>query len=112
MKSQVELLASYWTISCGLPHTDREYSPFDFRDHLKSAARAGLTGFGIWHVGREHLLRQHTLREMKQFSTTMGSGTLSWNSSPNGFLRASARSDPTHRGRDRAMPPKPSRRIT
>jgi sugar phosphate isomerase/epimerase len=66
MKSQVELLASYWTISCGLPHTDREYSPFDFRDRVESAARAGFTGFGIWHADLEHVLRKHTLREMKQ----------------------------------------------
>jgi sugar phosphate isomerase/epimerase len=66
MKSKVELLASYWTISCGVPHTDREYSPFDFRDRVESAARAGFTGFGIWHADLEHVLRQHTLREMKQ----------------------------------------------
>jgi hypothetical protein len=47
MQRNVELLASYWTISCALPHTAREYSPFDFRDRVESAARAGFTGFGI-----------------------------------------------------------------
>jgi sugar phosphate isomerase/epimerase len=62
----VDLLASYWTISCGLPHTDKEYSPFDFRDRVESAARAGFTGFGIWHADLEHVLRKHTLREMKE----------------------------------------------
>ena len=66
MKSKVDLLASYWTISCGLPHTDREYSPFDFRDRVESAARAGFTGFGIWHADLEHALRTRTLKEMKQ----------------------------------------------
>jgi sugar phosphate isomerase/epimerase len=66
MKSNVDLLASYWTISCGLPHTDKEYSPFDFRDRVKAAARAGFTGFGIWHADLEHVLRTRTLREMKQ----------------------------------------------
>jgi len=66
MKSKVDLLASYWTISCGLPHTDKEYSPFDFRDRVESAARAGFTGFGIWHADLEHVLRKRTLREMKQ----------------------------------------------
>jgi sugar phosphate isomerase/epimerase len=65
MKSKVDLLASYWTISCGLPHTDKEYSPFDFRDRVESAARAGFTGFGIWHADLEHVLRKRTLREMK-----------------------------------------------
>jgi sugar phosphate isomerase/epimerase len=66
MKSKVDLLASYWTISCGLPHSDKEYSPFDFRDRVESAARAGFTGFGIWHADLEHVLRKRTLKEMKQ----------------------------------------------
>jgi len=74
MKSRVELLASYWTISCGLPHTDREYSPFDFRDRVEAAARAGFTGFGIWHADLEHVLRQRTLREMKQILDDNGIG--------------------------------------
>jgi sugar phosphate isomerase/epimerase len=64
--SKVELLASYWTISCALPHSQREYSPFDFRERVESAARAGFTGFGIWHADLEHVLRKHTLREMRQ----------------------------------------------
>jgi sugar phosphate isomerase/epimerase len=62
----VDLLASYWTISAGLPHTDREYSPFDFRDRVKSAARAGFKGFGIWHADLEHVLEKYCLKEMKQ----------------------------------------------
>lgn len=66
MKNKVELLASYWTISCGFPHTDKEYSPFDFRDRVESAARAGFTGFGIWHADLAHVLRARPLTEMKQ----------------------------------------------
>ena len=66
MHKKVELLASYWTISCGIPHTDREYSPFDFRDRVESAARAGFKGFGIWHADLEHVLKTRSLREMKQ----------------------------------------------
>jgi len=66
MKSDIDLLASYWTISCGIPHTDKEYSPFDFRNRVESAARAGFTGFGIWHADLEHVLKQRTLKEMKQ----------------------------------------------
>jgi|SRR5579862_1773708 len=66
MKSDVDLLASYWTISCGIPHTDKEYSPFDFRERVEAAARAGFTGFGIWHADLEHVLRTRTLREIKQ----------------------------------------------
>lgn len=66
MQKNVELLASYWTISCGIPHTDREYSPFDFRERVESAARAGFKGFGIWHSDLEHVLKTCSLREIKQ----------------------------------------------
>jgi sugar phosphate isomerase/epimerase len=66
MRKDVDLLASYWTISAGLPHTDREYSPFDFRERVESAARAGFTGFGIWHADLEHVSKTRSLAEMKQ----------------------------------------------
>jgi sugar phosphate isomerase/epimerase len=66
MNQNVDLLASYWTISAGLPHTDREFSPFDFQDRVESAARAGFKGFGIWHADLEHVLEQRSLKEMKQ----------------------------------------------
>lgn len=66
MQKKVELLASYWTISCGIPHTDKEYSPFDFRERVESAAKAGFKGFGLWHADLEHVLKTRSLREMKQ----------------------------------------------
>jgi sugar phosphate isomerase/epimerase len=66
MSNNVELLASYWTISAGLPHTDREYSPFDFKDRVEAAARAGFKGFGIWHADLDRVLERRSLREMKQ----------------------------------------------
>ena len=66
MSKDVDLLASYWTISAGLPHTDREHSPFDFRERVDSAARAGFTGFGIWHADLDHVLKTRSLPEMKQ----------------------------------------------
>lgn len=66
MTDDVELLASYWTISAGLPHTDKEYSPFDFADRVKAAAKAGFKGFGIWHADLDHVLQTRSLKEMKQ----------------------------------------------
>jgi sugar phosphate isomerase/epimerase len=66
MRPGVELLASYWTISAGLPHTDREFSPFNFKDRVESAGRAGFKGFGIWHADLEHVLEKYHLKEMKQ----------------------------------------------
>jgi sugar phosphate isomerase/epimerase len=67
MAQNIELLASYWTISGGAqPHTDKEYSPFDFKDRVEAAARAGFKGFGIWHADLDHILEKRTLSEMKQ----------------------------------------------
>lgn len=66
MKHEVKLLASYWTIAGGaLPHTDREYSPFDFKDRVEAAARAGFKGFGLWHADLDHILESRDLKEMK-----------------------------------------------
>lgn len=67
MNSPVDLLASYWTIAVGAePHTDHEYSTASFRDRVASAARAGFTGFGIWHADLEHTLQRQTLPEMRR----------------------------------------------
>jgi sugar phosphate isomerase/epimerase len=66
MSGKVDLLASYWTIAGGaFPHTDREFSPFDFEDRVAAAAKAGFTGMGIWHADLEHVLQKRTLKEMK-----------------------------------------------
>jgi sugar phosphate isomerase/epimerase len=67
MTPQVDLLASYWTIAVGAePHTDHEYSSVSFRERVASAARAGFTGFGIWHADLEHTLERASLKEMRQ----------------------------------------------
>lgn len=43
VREDVELLASYWMIAGGAePHTDREYSPLNFKDRVAAAARGGL----------------------------------------------------------------------
>jgi sugar phosphate isomerase/epimerase len=61
-----DLLASYWTISGGYPHTEREYSPHGFKDRVEAAAKAGFKGFGIWHADLDHILEKRSLKEMKQ----------------------------------------------
>jgi sugar phosphate isomerase/epimerase len=71
--STVELLASYWTLAGGaLPHTDREYSPFPFKDRVEAAARAGFTGMGLWHADLEHVTRTQTFPEMKRILDANG----------------------------------------
>jgi sugar phosphate isomerase/epimerase len=67
MATQVQLLASYWSIAGGAwPHTDHEYSVFSFQDRVAAAARAGFTGIGIWHADLEHTLQSVSLRDMRK----------------------------------------------
>lgn len=62
---EVELIASYWTLSGGaLPHTDKEYSTFDFKDRVAAAAKAGFKGIGLWHADLAHILERRSLAEM------------------------------------------------
>ena len=42
-----------------------EISPYDFEERVKSAARAGFTGIGLWHTDLEHGLASMSLREMR-----------------------------------------------
>jgi sugar phosphate isomerase/epimerase len=65
--SNVDLIASYWTLAGGaLPHSDREYSTFEFRERVAAAARAGFKGIGLWHADLEHVLKTCTLAQMKR----------------------------------------------
>jgi sugar phosphate isomerase/epimerase len=66
-KANIELLGSYWTLAGGAqPHTDKEFSPFDFKDRVEAAARVGFKGVGIWHADLAHILQKRSLKEMKQ----------------------------------------------
>jgi sugar phosphate isomerase/epimerase len=55
-----------------MPHTDHEYSPFDFKDRVEAAARAGFNGVGIWHADLDHILERRSLNEMKQILADNG----------------------------------------
>lgn len=65
--SEIELLASYWTIAGGAdPAGEPQYSPFDLRDRAEACGRVGFKGMGFWHADIEHILQTYTLTEMKQ----------------------------------------------
>ena len=67
MPGNVELIASYWTLAGkSEPHTDKEYSSFDFKDRVEAAAKAGFKGVGIWHSDLDHTLERRSLKEMKK----------------------------------------------
>lgn len=67
MKKNVELLASFWTLAGKAePHTDKEYSTFDFKDRVEAAVRVGFAGIGIWDQDLEHIRQARSLQEMKR----------------------------------------------
>jgi len=68
MSKSYDLLASYWTLAGGgaEPHTDHEYCPWDFKDRVEAAARAGFKGMGIWHADLENTLKKRSLKDMKK----------------------------------------------
>jgi sugar phosphate isomerase/epimerase len=67
VQTDVKLVGSYWTLAGGAyPHTDREYCPFDFRERVEIAARAGFRGFGIWHADLEHALERYALADVRR----------------------------------------------
>jgi sugar phosphate isomerase/epimerase len=45
-----DLIACYWTLGGKYQFGDHDESPFDFRDRVEAAARAGYTGFGLKHA--------------------------------------------------------------
>ena len=73
MRKNVELLASFWTLSGKAePHTDKEYSTFDFQDRVEAAAKVGFKGIGIWDQDLAHIRETRSLKEMKQILDDSG----------------------------------------
>ena len=65
--NDVELIASYWTLAGGaLPHTDKEYSTFEFKERIEAAARAGFKGVGLWHADLIHVTQTRSYQEMRK----------------------------------------------
>jgi sugar phosphate isomerase/epimerase len=64
MKNNVELMNLFWTTAGVFPGLG-EISPYDFKDRVEAAARAGFKGVGIWHTDLEHITLHRPLKEMK-----------------------------------------------
>ena len=63
----VQLLATYWTIAGpSHPHSEVEYSLFDFKDRVSAAAKAGFKGIGLKEVDLVHILERRSLKEMRR----------------------------------------------
>jgi sugar phosphate isomerase/epimerase len=71
--ADVELVASYWTLAgAARPHSEMEYSSFDFKNRVAAAAKAGFKGFGIKEVDLAHILERRNLREIKRILDDSG----------------------------------------
>jgi sugar phosphate isomerase/epimerase len=67
MTDNIELLASYFTISGDIyPLGPTEISPFPFRDRVEAAARAGYRGIGLHHADTMHTADKIGLPEMRR----------------------------------------------
>jgi sugar phosphate isomerase/epimerase len=64
MKNNVELMNLFWTTAGIFPGAG-EISPYDFKDRVEAAARAGFKGIGIWHTDLEHCMLHRPLKDMK-----------------------------------------------
>jgi sugar phosphate isomerase/epimerase len=68
-----ELLGSYWTFAGGaIPHSDKEFATFDFRDRVEALSKAGFTGMGLWHADLEKILEKRSLKEMRSIFRNNG----------------------------------------
>ena len=67
MTSNIELIGSYWTLAGSAePHGSQEHSPFEFKDRVAAAAKAGFKGMELLGVDIEYTLQRRSLKEMKQ----------------------------------------------
>jgi sugar phosphate isomerase/epimerase len=64
MIHDLELMNLFWT-TAGIYPGEGDISPFDFKERVESAARAGFTGIGLWHTDLEHCLIHRNLEEMR-----------------------------------------------
>lgn len=68
--SNVELIGSFWTLAGGAfppesPPPCPEYCPFDLRERIEAASKAGFTGMGFWHTDLQNIVKTHTFEEMR-----------------------------------------------
>lgn len=64
MKPNIELINLFWT-TAGIAPGAGEISPYDFKDRVEAAARAGFKGVGLWHTDLEHVMLHRPLKEIK-----------------------------------------------
>lgn len=73
MTKTPQLANLYWS-AAGLYPGEGEISPYDFETRVKSTAKAGFTGIGLWHTDLEHILVEKSLRDMRKILDDNGVG--------------------------------------
>jgi sugar phosphate isomerase/epimerase len=92
MAGSVELMNMYWT-TAGIPAGSGGISPIDFEVRVKSAAKAGFKGVGMWHTDLEHNLVSRSLREIKAILDDNGIKYLELEFLTDWFVTGARRSD-------------------
>jgi sugar phosphate isomerase/epimerase len=64
MDQAAELMNLYWS-TAGLPLGTGTISRIDFETRVKTAAKSGFVGIGLWHTDLEHILVHRTLPEVR-----------------------------------------------
>lgn len=86
-----ELINLFWTSAGALPG-ESDFSRFPFAERVRSAAKAGFKGIGIWHGDLERTLQRRSLREMRELLVDYGLRHVELEFLTDWFLEDSARS--------------------
>ncbi len=71
------LIGSYWTLAGDtVPLRDDSPSPFDFRDRVEAAARAGFGGFGLFHTDLPPTIERYGYAGMRSILADNGMARL------------------------------------
>jgi len=69
----VNFYPTHFTLASGaVPGTDHDCCPFDFRDRMQAAARAGITTIGLYYPDIANVLRTYSLHDMRRILDDTG----------------------------------------
>lgn len=98
MTKNIELMTLFWT-NAGIFPGKGEISPRDFETRVKSAAKAGFTGIGLWHTDLEHICVHHSLPEIRRILDDNGMRHLELEFLTDWFLSGARRAESDNRRR-------------
>jgi sugar phosphate isomerase/epimerase len=76
MTRPAQLLGSYWTLAVGAEPQGDRLCPYDFRERVETAAKAGFRAMGFWHTDLLENRKRLGFREMKRILDGNGIGEI------------------------------------